>query len=275
VPSSYCYYGHPDLRSSFNCVSDANGAAAGNVLEEAILQGFFEMIERDAVAIWWYNRLQRPGVDLESFDVPTFRALKNYHRGINREMWVIDITSDLGIPTFAGVSRRIDNPVEDIIIGFGAHLDPKVAILRALTEVNQFLPAVTRVNADGSTQYWFNDTDAINWWKTATVADKPFVAPAPGLAHRTAADFPQVPIADIKQAVEHCVALVGKRGLEVLVADQTRPDVKLNVVKVFVPGLRHFWRRLAPGRLYDVPVQMGWLDSPPTEAGMNPVSIFF
>lgn len=275
VPSSYCFYGHPDLRSSFNCISDANGSAAGNVLEEAILQGFFEMVERDAVAIWWYNRLQRPGVDLESFDVPYFRALKNYYRGINREIWVIDITSDLGIPTFAGVSRRTDNPVEDIIIGFGAHLDPKLAILRALTEVNQFLPAVTRVNQDGSTQYWFNDTDAINWWKTATIADKPFVAPAPDLSARTAEDYPRVPVADIRQAVEHCVDVVARRGLEVLVVDQTRPDVKLSVVKVIVPGLRHFWRRLAPGRLYDVPVQMGWLASRPTEAGMNPVSIFF
>jgi ribosomal protein S12 methylthiotransferase accessory factor len=275
VPSAYCYYGHPDLKSSFNCIADANGCAAGNVLEEAILQGFLEMVERDAVALWWYNRLRRPGVDLDSFDEPYFRALANFYRGINREMWVLDITSDLGIPTFAGVSRRVDRPVEDIIIGFGAHLDPKLAILRALTEVNQFLPAVTRVNADGSTQYWFNDSDAINWWKTATIVDKPFVTPDPAAPRHTASGYPRFGVRDIKESVELCVQTVAARGLETIVVDHTRPDVGFSVVKVIVPGLRHFWRRLAPGRLYDVPVQMGWLPEPPTEAGMNPVSIFF
>jgi ribosomal protein S12 methylthiotransferase accessory factor len=276
VPAAYCYYGHPDLKSHFFCLSDANGSAAGNAIEEAILQGFFEVAERDAVALWWYNRIPRPAVDLDSFDVPYFRALTTYYHSIGREIWVLDITSDLGIPTFVGVSRRIDRPpVEDIIIGFGAHLDPKLAILRALTEVNQFLPAVTRLNPDGSTQYWFHDTDAIEWWRTATTVNRPYIAPAPNLAPRRADQYPPLAVDDIKEDVDRCVAIVAKQGLETLVVDQTRPDVGLSVVKVIVPGLRHFWRRLAPGRLYDVPVRMGWLDHPPTESDMNPVSIFF
>jgi oxazoline/thiazoline synthase len=36
------------------------------------------------------------------------------------------------------------------------------------------------------------------------------------------------------------------------------------VVKVVVPGLRSFWARFAPGRLYDVPVRLGRLPSPTT-----------
>ena len=39
--------------------ADSNGCAAGNTLEEAIVQGFLELVERDAYAIWWYNRLRR------------------------------------------------------------------------------------------------------------------------------------------------------------------------------------------------------------------------
>jgi ribosomal protein S12 methylthiotransferase accessory factor len=65
-----------------------------------------------------------------------------------------------------------------------------------------------------------------------------------------------------------------RQGLETLVLDQTRPDVGLSVVKVIVPGLRHFWRRLAPGRLYDVPVRLGWLPAPVPEAQLNPTSMF-
>jgi ribosomal protein S12 methylthiotransferase accessory factor len=46
------------------------------------------------------------------------------------------------------------------------------------------------------------------------------------------------------------------------------------VVKVVVPGLRHFWARYAPGRLYDVPVEMGWLKEPLREEELNPIPIF-
>jgi ribosomal protein S12 methylthiotransferase accessory factor len=60
-----------------------------------------------------------------------------------------------------------------------------------------------------------------------------------------------------------------------LVLDQTRPDVEMPVAKVIVPGLRHFWARFAPGRLYEVPVAMGWLERPTTEEELNPIPIFF
>jgi ribosomal protein S12 methylthiotransferase accessory factor len=35
-------------------------------LEEAIVQGFFELVERDSTAIWWYNRLRRPAIRLDN-----------------------------------------------------------------------------------------------------------------------------------------------------------------------------------------------------------------
>ena len=49
----------------------------------------------------------------------------------------------------------------------------------------------------------------------------------------------------------------------------------LPVVKVVVPGLRHFWARYGSGRLYDVPVRMGQLPQPLTEEQLNPIPIFF
>ena len=58
------------------------------------------------------------------------------------------------------------------------------------------------------------------------------------------------------------------------VLDQTRPEVDMPVVKVIVPGLRHFWARFAPGRLYDVPVKLGWLPNPHPEQALNPVPMF-
>jgi ribosomal protein S12 methylthiotransferase accessory factor len=75
--------------------------------------------------------------------------------------------------------------------------------------------------------------------------------------------------------VNTCVEIARQQGLETLVLDQTRPDIGLSVVKVIVPGLRHFWRRLGPGRLYDVPVKLGWIQQPLREEQLNPISMFF
>jgi ribosomal protein S12 methylthiotransferase accessory factor len=46
------------------------------------------------------------------------------------------------------------------------------------------------------------------------------------------------------------------------------------VVKVIVPGMRHFWSRFAPGRLYDVPVELGWRPAPSAEDELNPTPMF-
>ena len=56
--------------------------------------------------------------------------------------------------------------------------------------------------------------------------------------------------------------LAKREGLDFLVLDQTRPDIGVPVVRVIVPGMRHFYRRFAPGRLYDVPVKLGLQDRP-------------
>jgi hypothetical protein len=39
---------------------------------------------------------------------------------------------------------------------------------------------------------------------------------------------------------------------------------------VIVPGLRHFYRRFAPGRLYDVPVKLGLREHPMSEGDLTP-----
>jgi ribosomal protein S12 methylthiotransferase accessory factor len=114
LPTAFCYYGYPLPKGSCFCLADSNGNAAGNTLEEAILQGFMELVERDSVALWWYNRLKRPAVDLGSFDEPYLQALQDYYKTQQRDLWVLDITSDLNIPVFAAVSRRTDRAIEDI-----------------------------------------------------------------------------------------------------------------------------------------------------------------
>ncbi|MCJ8282935.1 MAG: YcaO-like family protein, partial [Rivularia sp. ALOHA_DT_140] len=232
---------------------------------------FMELVERDAVALWWYNRLEKPQVDLNSFDEPYFQSLKQYYQTLNREVWVLDITSDLNIPVFAAISSKSDGcEVEDIVLGYGAHFDAKIAISRALTEVNQILPNVMFAASDGSTNYPPSaDKLAVDWWKTATLAEKPYLVSNKQVAAKDSSDYTRITSDDLLEDVKLCQQIVEKNGMEMLVLDQTRADIGLRVAKVIVPGMRHMWRRLAPGRLYDVPVKMGWLQKPLTEDGLN------
>ena len=272
LPTSYLYFGFKDEGENFYCWGDSNGNAAGSCLEDALLQGFLELIERDSVALWWYNQVSRPEVDLASLHDPYVEELRNYYHGLNREFWVLDLSTDTGIPSFVAINRRTNHAKEDIIMGFGAHLDARIAINRALTEMNQFIPAVLNVDEQGEATYLFNDPEAIHWWQTATVANQPYLLPS-GPAVRIE-QLPACQTTDLKQQVDQCLATATRLGLEVLVLDQTRPDIGLPVVKVIVPGLRHFWARFAPGRLYDVPVKLGWLAVPKKEEELNPIPMF-
>jgi bacteriocin biosynthesis cyclodehydratase domain-containing protein len=275
LPTAFCYYAHPvPVGEEPFCWSDSNGNAAGNSLEEAILQGFLELVERDSVAIWWFNRLTRPGVDLDSFEEPYFRRLRDYYRSLGRELWVLDITADLGIPAFAAMTRRTGTASEDITMGFGAHLDARLGILRAVTEVNQSLPMVLPRHADPNAPFATDDEEALAWLRTSRLDNRGYLAAAPG-APRSAADYPPASDDDLDQEVLRCVRIAAEHGLETLVLDQTRPDIGLPVVKVVVPGLRHFWTRFGPGRLYDVPVALGWRAAPLAERDLNPIQVFF
>lgn len=274
LPTGYLYYGYPLQEGSFFYYADSNGNAAGNGIEEAIQQGFLELVERDAVCLWWYNRIRRPQVDLDSLADPYIEELRAYYRRQGRELWVLDVTADMGIPTFVAVSRRTAEPIEDIIMGFGAHLDARTGILRAITEMNQFMPAVLERLPDGRTRYLSHDPHTRGWWQNATLANQPYLQPLPEPFTRTLGDYDALCAASIAGDVQTCLRIAHELGMEVLVLDQTQPDVGLPVVKVIVPGMRHFWPRFAPGRLYDVPVKLGWLAHPMTEEQLNPIAMF-
>ena len=101
--------------------------------------GFLELIERDAYAIWWYNRLQRAELDLKQFDNSYIRDLKTQFADAGRRLWVLDITSDLGVPTYVAIMHWMQNGHENIEFGSGAHFDRRIALLRSLTELTQFM----------------------------------------------------------------------------------------------------------------------------------------
>jgi len=272
LPTGYCYFDYPQTCQSHWFVSCSNGCAAGNDLEEAVLQGFLELVERDAVGLWWYSRARVPGVRLQSFGEAYFDTLATTLAKHHRDLWALDLTSDLGIPVFAALSRRTDGPVEQIMFGFGAHLEPRIALLRAVTELNQMLSHILTAPPDGPAGD-LDDEETVRWLRTATLAEHPYLVALEGQS-RGISDYAMTWTDDLAENIRQCRRRVEELGHEVLVLDMTRPEIGLPVARVIVPGLRHFWARFAPGRLYDVPARLGWTARPLAEDALNPISIF-
>ncbi len=274
LPTGFCYFNYHHPRGKAFCLADSNGNAAGNTIEEAILQGFLELVERDSVALWWYSRCRRPGVDLDGFAEPYYDRLRDQLRADGRELWAIDLTSDLGVPVFAALTRDVRGPEERIILGFGAHLDAPVALLRAVTEMNQMLAHSPPPGpAEPGKPDRVTDPETLHWLRTATLANQPYLLPDDS-PPRAASAYPRSWAEDVADDVRTCREIVEGRGMEMLVLDQTREEIGLPVVKVIVPGLRHFWARFAPGRLYDVPARLGWVPRRLAEDELNPIPMF-
>jgi ribosomal protein S12 methylthiotransferase accessory factor len=267
LPTAMLYFGAPVATGRRYLSANSNGNAAGSSIEDAALQGLLELIERDAVALWWYNRTPQSGVDLDAFGDPWLDELRDVYARLGREVWVIDLTSDFGIPVMAALTRRLDGAHEEIMFGFGAHLDPRLALRRALTELNQLMPQLLAGHGPG-------DPDMAGWLGTATLAREPYLAADASRPALRPGDYGYVPSADLLSDLVMLQDKVEDLGMELLVLDQTRPDVGMPVVKVIVPGMRHFWARLGPGRLYDVPVRLGRLAQPTPYNRLNPTPMF-
>ncbi|MER5917548.1 TOMM precursor leader peptide-binding protein [Streptomyces sp. NPDC001982] len=255
LPTSTLYFDSSPRGAADGLWADSNGNAAGSSLEDAVVQGFLELVERDAVAVWWYNRLRLPALDLDAFDEPWLAGLRNAFGRAGRTVAALDLTTDLGVPVVAAVSRPAADAEPDFVCGFGAHFDPRLALRRALTEAAQLLPAPQPMPG-------------------GTMLAQPQLVPDPGQSARRPGDWGGFPRhEDLLADVAEIRALVTRHGMDLLVLDQTRPDVGIPVVKVVVPGLRPFYARFGPGRLYDVPVRLGHRDRPALFEELNPVPL--
>lgn len=256
VPFAHCYAETPKRSGTAYCQSCGNGVAAGTCVEEALLQGLFELVERDAAAIWWYNRAVRPSFDLDSLRDTYIDAIRTDYARLGWSVWVLDLTHDLEIPVAVAVAQH---PRDDrFVIGFGCHLEARLAIKRALSELNQLFDPEGTMKSP---------------WQSAELESREYLLGAGSSPAKGGAESSDPGHRDLRQALESCFAKLNRRGLEVVAVNKTRPDIGLCVVQAVVPGLRHFWPRFGPGRLYSVPVDLGWRTSALAERQLNPVPL--
>ena len=236
--------------------ADTNGCGAGKTIAAAAASALLELIERDALAIWWYNRARRPAAVLEDFRSDHLRQIQDALRRGGRELYLLDITTDLAIPAYAAVSPARDGT--EPLFAAAAHPSPCAAALKAASEVSQLI--FSAVHTRGL------DAELHAWLQMATLETQPYLAP---LGDMPAPPEPE-PLSD-EQVVALCAQRMAAAGFRAIAVDQSRPDVLLKTVRAVVPGLRHIWARFAPGRLYETPVRLGWLREPLNEESLNSI----
>jgi YcaO-like protein with predicted kinase domain len=120
---------------------NGDGLASGNHLLEAVVHGLCEVIERDALALWYASRRPLVPVNVASADDPGCRRLLELVHDAESELVAWDMTTDVGIPTYACYvlerpSRQSSRGL-GFYHGFGCHLDPTIALFRAMIEAVQ------------------------------------------------------------------------------------------------------------------------------------------
>ncbi|MCL1934768.1 MAG: YcaO-like family protein [Defluviitaleaceae bacterium] len=117
--------------------STSNGAASGLTLEDAILHGLFEIIERDAWLIGQSNPYVLPIVDYNSISNPKIKSVINSIEKMGYTILTRDYTNDLGIPTFRTWIVNKKDYSRYAYMGFGCHVYPELALERSITEAVQ------------------------------------------------------------------------------------------------------------------------------------------
>ncbi|AZO00709.1 hypothetical protein EJ066_28385 [Mesorhizobium sp. M9A.F.Ca.ET.002.03.1.2] len=232
VPADFAFIGRKETGDeSAVAIGDSNGCACGADIESARHAALLELIESDASTRWWYGRRRRPLIDLALLDDAS--GLVTWLGERERDTWLFDITSDLGVPVAAAASSEPDG--SDVALGFAARPDMREAGAAALTEMVQMEFSLATVRALGPTASW------AAWRQAVTMALPPLDA-AHAVKHSPAtknkALWPGAPL-------EACA----RADVALWFADMTRDVVGVPAVRAISPDLCHFKPRFARKRL--------------------------
>jgi len=283
VPVAYSHLLAPDQGCSADRLVEnrPNGLAAGNCLEEAILQAILEIVERDAQAIFVWNQLPMPEIDPSTLPRKKDRVLQqalNAAQASGLEIILKDITSDIGIPTVYafGIDKSEKGPAFQW--GVGTHLDPAIAVSRAFTELIQvrtvlmkFKKAVFRNIEEKYSPKWISEHEEVagyikfyfpDAWESVRYITR----------SKRVISFKEIPDSskpDLLAEIRYCLDQITAAGLtDVIAVNHTRPGLEdIPVVRVIIPRMEFIpWayyggKGSAPRRLATVPPALGYRPS--------------
>lgn len=203
----------------------SNGLASGNCVEEAVLHGVCELVERHAVRLAGEDPSRKVPLAEESIDIPWLREPIDRIRAAGCKLTLWDVTGDLGLPVTLVDLAAPDIP--NLWRGSGCHPDPAVALSRAVTEA-----------AQSRLTYISGARDDLPFFGGEELAHRLFDDFREPEAERTLADLPDLSTASVATDLDTVVEYLAARGFETYWVDLTRPEIGVAVATVFIPGLR-------------------------------------
>jgi ribosomal protein S12 methylthiotransferase accessory factor len=215
----------------FYLIEEYNGPAAGNCLEEAILQGLCEVVERHVGSVISHDRLDTPIIDPDSVTDPATRDLLEKFKRNGIVLHLRDFSMGTGIPTVAALAYDPSTFPKDSEIVFvaGTTTDPTKSLVRALTEVAQLAGDFHRRTSYRPTLPKYETLEEAAY----------LMAPGPVIPLDS---LPNLSRPNLKDEIQLCLAALSRLDLEVLVVNTTHPRLNLPTVYVLVPGT-HFLDR--------------------------------
>lgn len=296
VPERCVYYGMHYWTSEPPFVYEiSNGCALGSCLEEAILHGILEVVERDAFLMVWYARMAVPRVDLTQVDDPLIGLMveRIFHL-TGYTVHAFNITLNQDIPCFwvMGVDEQDRPDMPKALCAAGSHLHPEKALINALQELapiigqerpryKRELPRVREMYADSSKVIKMEDHSLLYSLPEAFERlEFLYRTPRHQTVREAFASFYQAqPFTDLRDDLQSIIKRYLREGTDIIVVDQTTPEQHLAgfcCVKVIMPGMLpmtfgHSARRLTGlSRVLQVPYELGYVSRPLTEANLNP-----
>jgi YcaO-like protein with predicted kinase domain len=226
----------PGLRSFY--AMGTNGLASGNHVLEAIASALYEVIERDSAACWRYAAQAlgwpTPRVDLSTVDSPVVQDLLRRFDEAGICPLLFDLTADMGVPTYLSIVYDRDVRKSGMHRGYGTHLEPAVAMSRALTEsVQSRLVLIAGSRDDFFRRDLQRNQNADGSAEVAAMESQPATADARRFTNQSTPTF--------EGDINRLLAALRRGGVEqVLVFDLTQEEMGIPVVRVVVPGLEGY-----------------------------------
>jgi ribosomal protein S12 methylthiotransferase accessory factor len=271
---------HPDEAILSPAIS--TGLACHGTFEQAAITALCEVVERDACMIMWLNRLSMPSALWEG-EPAANRFREQFERPLG-DIRLIDVTSDIGIPSFISLSFGLINGERYVTAGAASSLDPLTGALKAVTES---ISAVTLLklklkrSKEAGFQSDFNEVQSFT--DHGLLYCQPEMIEHLAFLYSSPESREQNEVSDLRTGhpgddLRTCIRLLAARGLEAIVVDLTTEEIAERgfcVVRALAPGTiglnaDHRLRFLGGARLYSAPVDMGYRSRKAAENELNP-----
>ncbi len=210
----------------FFAVNEFNGSSAGNCVEEALLQGICEIVERHVSARVSQNQLAAPALNTSAVDDPMTSQLLEKYQKAGITLFLSDFTLDTGIPTVSALAYDPSTFPQnsEIVWTAGTTPDPQKALNRALTETAQLAG-----DFNTASNYVASGLPKLKSLDQASFIIRPN-------QEVSISNLPNLSDNNIKVEIENVLEALKRKQMEVFVVDTTHPQLQIPAFYTFVPG---------------------------------------